>query len=496
MSYINNLTIHERKYGGARSATAILTDMVMAHMTAARLESCTGGTLAAGSGAAGFSSISIDTRTLHPGDLFFAIRGARDDGHNHVPAALHKGAAGAVVGLDYDPAGFPNDRILLRVRDTHQALKDTAAAVRREWRGTLIAITGSMGKTTTKEFAAHVLQTEFSVHRSPGNHNNLYGLPLAIFGLSPDDHIGIFEMGMSARGEIAEMCRIAAPEIGVITNVAPVHLAFFSSIEEIALAKGELAEALPPDGTLVYNADDPHVRRIADRFAGHKVSFGLSPDADARADEIETVSLQETRLRLSCSGFSRRAILPLAGLHYVMDVLPAVALADYYRIDLDQIVDSLRHLSQTHMRGQILRFAQGFTAVDDSYNSNPRALMQMIDTIAGISSCRRRILVAGEMLELGKEAEALHHSCGAWAARRGMDIVVAVQGAAKELALGAVAAGMPESQVHFFTEVNPATDFVSRNVKDGDLLLIKGSRGVHLEKMVQALRSYHTELVD
>lgn len=496
MSYINNLTVHEQKYGGARSATAILTDMVMAHMTTARLESCTGGSLAAGSVAAVFSSISIDTRTLHPGDLFFAIRGARDDGHNHIPAALRKGAAGAVVGLDYDATGFPADRILLRVRDTHQALKDTAAEVRREWRGTLIGITGSMGKTTAKEFAAHVLQTEFSVYRSPGNHNNLFGLPLAIFGLSPDDHIGIFEMGMSARGEIAEMCRIAAPEIGVITNVAPVHLAFFSSIEEIALAKAELAEALPPDGTLVYNADDPHVSRIADRFAGHKISFGLSGDADVRADEIETVSLQETRLRLSCSGFSRRAILPLAGLHYVMDVLPGVALADNYRIELDQIVDSLRHLSQTHMRGQILRFAQGFTVVDDSYNSNPRALMQMIDTVAGIASCRRRILVAGEMLELGKEAEALHYSCGAWAARRGMDIVVAVQGAAKELALGAVAAGMPESQVHFFTEVNPASDFISRNVQDGDLLLVKGSRGVHLEKMIQALRSYHTELVD
>ena len=496
MSYINNFTVHERKYGGARSTTGLLTDIVMANMTAARLESCTGGNLASGSRIAAFSGISIDTRTLHPGDLFFAIRGAKDDGHNHIPAALRKGAAGAVAGPDYDATSFPSDRILLRVRDTHQALKDTAAEVRREWRGTLIGITGSMGKTTTKEFATHVLQTEFSVYRSPGNYNNLYGLPLAIFGLSPDDHIGIFEMGMSARGEIAEMCRIASPEIGVITNVAPVHLAFFGSLEEIALAKGELAEALPPGGTLVYNADDPYVRRIADRFAGHRISFGLSPDADVRADEIETVSLQETCFRLSCSGFARRAILPLAGLHYVMDVLPAVALADYYRINLEQIVDSLRHLSHTHMRGQILRFAQGFTVVDDSYNSNPRALMQMIDTIAGIASCSRRILVAGEMLELGKEAEALHYSCGTWAAMHGMDIVVAVQGAARELALGAVAAGMPESHVHFFNEVSPASDFISRSVKEGDLLLVKGSRGVHLEKMIHALRSYHRELVD
>jgi UDP-N-acetylmuramoyl-tripeptide--D-alanyl-D-alanine ligase len=433
---------------------------------------------------------------MNRGDLFYAIRGRNDDGHRHIPAALEKGAIGVVAEAAFDRRRYPSDRVLLQVEDTHQALKDTASEVRREWRGSLIGVTGSMGKTTTKEFAAQVLKTEFSVYRTPGNFNNLYGVPLAIFGLSPDDHIGIFEMGMSAPGEIAEMCRIALPSLGVITNIAPVHLEFFGSIEEIARAKGELAAGLPPDGTLIYNADDPRVCKIAAGFPGNKISFGLSHDAAVRADALETVGLQETRFRLSCAGVSRRAILPLAGLHYVRNALPAVALAHHYRISLDQTVEGLRHLSQADMRGRILRFQDGFTVIDDSYNSNPQALMQMIDMICGVQSFRRRILVAGEMLELGRASGSLHYECGERAAQRGIDFLVAVQGEAREIARGALAQGMDENQVHFFTEVNPANDFVTRNVRPGDLLLIKGSRGVHLETFVRALRSYHMELAN
>jgi len=495
-SYINNLTLHDRRYAELRASSAILMDLVMNHFSVKQIEEATGGLLLSGSKAASVSGISIDTRTLRPADLFFAIRGIRNDGHDFIAAALEKGAAGVVVdGGFLPPADFPAGKILLRVENTHEALKDFAAAVRRKWRGSLVGITGSMGKTTTKEFMAQVLQTEFSVYRSPGNLNNLYGLPLAIFGLSPEDHIGIFEMGMSAPGEIAEMCRIALPDTGIITNVAPVHLEFFDSIDSIARAKAELAEGLPAGGTLIYNADDPLVSGIAARFAGDKVSFGLSEGADIRAEEIEITGLTETRFRLVCSGANRRAILPLCGAHYVMNALPAVALAHRYDIDLEQIVESLRHLRQAHMRGQILLFREGFAVIDDSYNSNPQALMQMIDTLVRIPRYARRILVAGEMLELGKDAAALHRQCGAQAAQRGVDIVVGVQGAAREIARGAVSAGMPDTQVHFFTEVNPAVDFVYRKVQPGDLVLIKGSRGIHLEKMVQALRSGFTEMV-
>ena len=495
-SYINNPTLHDRKYGGVRPPTAILMDLIMTHLTAAQVEAATGGTLVSGSRGASLSGISIDTRTLRPADLFFAIRGARHDGHDHVAAALQKGAAGVVVDHQYQAyETFPANRILLRVANTHEALKDLAAEVRRQWRGSLVGITGSMGKTTTKEFMAQVLQTEFSVYRSPGNYNNLFGLPLAIFGLSPEDHIGIFEMGMSAPGEIAEMCRIALPDVGVITNVAPVHLQFFESVSAIARAKGELAEGLGAGGLLIYNADDRLVCEIADGFEGDKVSFGTRPDADIRVEDITLAGLTETRFRLICDGVRRRALIPLCGAHYVINALPAVALACRYSIDIEQIVESLRHLQQAHMRGQVLHFREGFTLIDDSYNSNPRALMQMIETLSSVPQFSRRILVAGEMLELGNDAPIWHRECGRYAAERGVDIVVGVQGMAREITAGAAAAGMSDSQIFFFTEVNPAIDFLHRHVQPGDLVLIKGSRGVHLEKMVQALRSGYSEMV-
>ncbi len=496
MSYINSRTVHDLRHGGVGLLSAILADVVMAKMTVEQVEACTNGVLVSGSREALISGVSIDTRTLHPGDLFFAIRGTRNDGHRYVQPALSKGAQGAVVDYAYDiPHDFPPDRLLLRVEDTHRALKALAFTVRRQWKGSLAAITGSMGKTTTKEFAAQILETEYSVYRSPGNFNNLFGLPLAIFGLSPDDHIGIFEMGMSARGEIDEMCRIAAPAIGIITNVAPVHLAFFESLEDIARAKAELADALPREGMLIYNCDDPLVREIGHRFAGKKASFGMSPEADVRAFDLQVASLHETRFRLSCGGLSGRAVIPLGGAHFVMNALPAVALAIHYQMDLDQIIEALRHLRQAAARGQILHFREGFTVIDDSYHSNPRALRSMLETFAGLTGYRRRILVAGEMLELGETSGQLHYECGRFAARCGTDVVVAVQGAAKDLARGAIDAGLAVSQVHFFTEINPAIDFVTRNVRAGDLLLIKGSRGVSLEKVVQALRADHGELV-
>jgi UDP-N-acetylmuramoyl-tripeptide--D-alanyl-D-alanine ligase len=470
--------------------------MIMEQITAGQAASLTGGILVYGSPSGAFTGVSIDSRTLRAGDVFFAIRGSQHDGHQFVDAVLAKGASGVVVDRGFEiPQPFPADRILLQVDDTHQALKDVAAEVRRRWRGSLIGITGSVGKTTAKEFLYRVLQTEFSVYRSPGNFNNLFGLPLAIFGLSPEDHIGIFEMGMSAPGEIAEMCRIARPDIGVITNIAPVHLEFFRDLEEIAQAKGELADGLRPDGTLVYNADDPLVTGIAGRFPGNRISFGLSPDADVRAEEVEVAGLEETRFRLTCGGVTWPAMIPLGGAHYLMNALPAVALGRHYRIEMTQILEGLRNLQQAPMRGQILRFAEGFALIDDSYNSNPRALSQMIHTLSAARTYRRRILVAGEMLELGPGAAALHYQCGAQAARQAIDIVVGVQGAAREIVRGAAEGGIAEARALFFTQVEPASDFVSRLLREGDIVLIKGSRAVHLERMVQTLCAHHRERV-
>jgi UDP-N-acetylmuramoyl-tripeptide--D-alanyl-D-alanine ligase len=346
-----------------------------------------------------------------------------------------------------------------------------------------------MGKTTTREFTAHVLRGKFSVYRAPGNYNNLFGLPLALFGLDRSHEMGIFEMGMSAPGEIAEMCRIAAPSAGIITNVAPVHLAFFGSLDDIARAKCELADALPPDGTLIYNADDRLVGKIAARFEGQKISFGFSESADVYADQIEIVSLDETRFRLSCDGVVLKATIPFAGAHYVMDALAGVALGSRYSIPPELMAESLASLQQPAMRGRTLRFRQGFAVIDDSYNSNPRALMNMIEVLSRIPSFARRILVAGEMLELGKDSDSLHFECGVFAAKQKVDMVVGIQGAAREIVRGAVESGIPESQAHFFADADAAAGFVNNAVRDQDLVLIKGSRGVHTEKIVHSMRS-------
>ena len=462
----------------------------MFKLSAKEVESGTNGRLVAGPAETIFSSVSIDTRTLGEGAVFFAIRGPNHDGHRFIPTALSKGALGFVVAEDYEFSGtLPSDRVLIKAADTHEALKYLAMSVRRSWPGTLVAITGSMGKTTTREFAAQLLESARSVYQTPGNYNNLFGLPLALFGLSLEHEIGIFEMGMSAPGEIAEMCRIAKPVVGIITNVAPVHMEFFESLERITQAKGELAAALPTEGTLIYNADDPHVQAIADRYPGHKISFGCSEKADVRAENIEIINLGKTRFRLSLEGITRTAVIPFAGAHYVMNVLPAVALGRLKKMAVAQILEKIETLRQAAMRGQILSFRDGFTLIDDSYNSNPRALMQMIEVLTGVPSFKRRILVAGEMLELGVESDSMHAECGSFASDRKVDFVIGVQGAARALVQAAIDSGIPELQARFFGDADSAADYVGDILQSGDLLLIKGSRSVHTERIVQSLRS-------
>ena len=463
----------------------------MFKLSAGEIESGTEGTLVQGARETILSGVSIDTRSLNPGSIFFAIRGPNQDGHRFIPDALAKGALGVVVEQGYDSGGeFPNDRILIKVADTHQALKSLARAVRLGWPGTLVAITGSMGKTTTREFATQLMQSKFPVYQTPGNYNNLFGLPLALLGLDSNYQMGIFEMGMSVAGEISEMCRIATPAIGIITNVAPVHLEFFDSIENIAHAKGELAQGLPSDGTLIYNIEDPLVRGIADRFPGRKISFGISGTADIRAENIEIIDLNQTRFQLTYARHSDTAFLPFAGSHYVMNALPGIALCSLFNIAPEQVVESLGRLQAVAMRGRIVRFRNNIAVIDDSYNSNPRALTQMIEGLAKMPFFSRRILIAGEMRELGSNSRQLHSECGAYAVRQGMDMVIGIQGDAQEIVQSAIESGLPESQAHFFADSEAAIDFVNSSVRPGDLILVKGSRGVHTEKIVKGLSSH------
>ncbi|MBI4482481.1 MAG: UDP-N-acetylmuramoyl-tripeptide--D-alanyl-D-alanine ligase [Acidobacteria bacterium] len=430
------------------------------------------------------ASLSIDSRTVLPGELFFAIPGPRFDGHQFVAAAAEKGAVGAVVSRDIP--SFPGVRI--RVADTHRALRELASHVRARWDGTMVGVTGSSGKTSTKEYIAELLSDFYAVHRSPGNLNNLYGLPLSLYGLDVSHQVAVFEMAMNHPGEIAELCAIAHPQVGVLTNVNPVHLGFFRSLEHIAEAKGELIRALPPDGMAIYNQDDPLVRGAVDRFQGRKIPFGLDSGAAVRATEVSYCGLTHTALTLHLDSFSGRARLNLLGRHNVYNALAAAAVAFALGVPAAEIALRLSRLRPYALRGVVLAFAAGFSLLDDSYNSNPNALKELVRTVASQGSFLRKIVVAGEMLELGDYARSLHQHCGRDIGTSGVDWLIGVQGEARTLAAAAIRAGMPEDRVRFFETADEAADYLLGFLREGDLVLVKGSRGVRTDRIVERLK--------
>jgi UDP-N-acetylmuramoyl-tripeptide--D-alanyl-D-alanine ligase len=437
------------------------------------------------------AGVSIDSRAVGRGQLFVAIRGPRHDGHDFVPAALHAGAEAAVVASDR-LAGFDGAirGRLFAADDTLAALQGLARAVRRAWGRRIAAVTGSVGKTTTKEILAALLGAKFRVLKSEGNLNNEYGLPLTLLRLEPEDEGAVVELGMSHRGELRRLAEIAEPEVGVVTRVAPVHLEFFASIDEIALAKRELIEGLAgSDSVAVLNADDPRVARFADVARGRVLTFGCGAKAQFRAEDIQDHGAAGSEFEFVSPGERARLALALPGRHSIENALAALAAASVWGIGIGDAAEVLRNIRVGEMRGKLLQFAAGFALINDSYNSNPVAFAAMIDLLKKTGNYRRRILAAGEMLELGPDSARLHHEAGSYAASKRLDCVVAVQGNALQIVNGAVEAGMPASQAHFFADSSAAAEFVTGFVRPGDLLLVKGSRGVKMERIVDALRA-------
>jgi UDP-N-acetylmuramoyl-tripeptide--D-alanyl-D-alanine ligase len=441
---------------------------------------------------------SIDSRTVEPGELFFAVKGERLDGHDFVRQALSRGAIAAVVRKDelaryWDPAG------LLAVDDTLVALQTLATAVRKIWGKTAIGITGSMGKTTTKEAMAHLLAIKYRVHRTKGNFNNHFGLPLGLLTLEPEYDLAVVEMGMSHAGEIAALARIALPNQAVVTNVAPVHLESFDSIAGIARAKYELIEALPHGGTAVLNADDEYVCQFGRDFKGKVVMFGLKPTAcvpaDVRAENIQVVGLEGTRFDLIGREVRQPVHSPLLGTHNVYNVLAAAAIALEHGITPSEIAGALPFLQPADKRGQVVQLGN-ITVLYDCYNSSPKALMAAVDTL-GAMPARRRIVVAGEMLELGATGEQLHRECGRYIAgnaagnaagsRAGskLDFLLGVRGLAKPMVEAAREAGM---KAEFVATPEEAGEWLACETREGDVVLLKASRGVKLEKALETWR--------
>jgi UDP-N-acetylmuramoyl-tripeptide--D-alanyl-D-alanine ligase len=415
---------------------------------------------------------SIDSRTLVAGDVFFALRGPAHDGHEYVPQVLARGAAAAFVDHPTGAAGLQ-----LQVADTTVALQQLGSGLRQRWGGTVVGVTGSAGKTTTKDTIATLVSAAFTTGRTIGNLNNHYGVPLSLLRLPDNCSVAIIEMGMNHAGEIRELAQMARPEIGVVTNVGWAHAENFpDGVAGIAAAKRELIDELPPGGIAILNADDVYVRGFADRHPGRSILFGLSPDAEVRAENVEL--LLEGGAKFRALGVEFQS--PLTGRHEISNVLAGIAVADALGIAPEKLRDAVRHLAPGEMRGERSE-RNGVLIINDSYNANPEAMKSMLELLAG-TPARRRIAVLGEMLELGHEGDRLHRCIGRFLAEQGIDAVVGIRGAARLLVEEAVQAGLSGGAAYFFSTPEEAGDFLRGYAQPGDAVLFKGSRGVAVEK--------------
>ncbi len=431
---------------------------------------------------------SIDSRTIGSGELFFAVKGERVDGHDFVAAALENGAAGAVVSQHWLPPDEMDACRLLRVPESEDcvlsAMQTLAHRVRQSWGGRVIGVTGSAGKTTTKEATAAVLAARFRVLKSEGNLNNHFGLPLQLLRLEPEHEVAVLEMGMNHAGEIAALAKIAEPDWAVVTNVAAVHLEHFSEgIAGIAAAKKELVDALPEDGVALLNFDDDQVAAFARGRVERVVFYGTRVGADVRAENVRDVGEGGVRFEAVWGGERAEVQLRLLGRHNVLNALAAIATGLRSEIPLEECARALGGLEAGDRRGEVLVW-RGARLVNDCYNSNPRALDSMVDALRAIEA-ERHVVIAGEMLELGPEGEALHRACGLRMAERGVDAVVGVRGLAEALVEGAREGGV---EAVFVATPEEAGAWMREHVRAGDAVLLKASRGVRLERALLAVR--------
>lgn len=426
---------------------------------------------------------SIDSRTLHPGELFVAVKGERMDGHDFVLQSLEKGAAAAVVRRDA-LTRYPVKTRLMAVDDTLIALQTLASAVRRLWGKPLIGVTGSTGKTTTKEAVAHVLSSRFRVLKSEGNFNNHFGLPLMLLKIEPEHDVAVIEMGMSHAGEIAALARIAQPEIGVVTNVAPVHLEFFDSMAGIARAKYELIEALPAGGTAVLNGDDEYVSQFGRDFHGKAVMYGLGANADVRAENIQAHGPDGSAFEVVVGSCREKAELHLVGTHNIYNALAAVTAGLERGMSPSEAVAALSSLVPADKRGQVVKLGN-ITLIDDCYNCNPKALEAMVDALAAMPA-KRRVAIVGAMLELGPAGELLHRQAGEHIAKKKIDVLLGVRGEAQAMVAAAREAGI---RAEFVATPEEAGEWLAREARDGDIVLLKASRGVKLERALETWKS-------
>ena len=450
-------------------------------------EAC-GGTLLSGDPSRVIDGFSIDTRTLAAGDLFIALRGERFDGHTFIRDALAKGASGVMVDRGFAwPADTPG--VAIAVGDTLRALQALAAAVRRTSGTRVVAVTGSAGKTTTKEVTAEFLSARYRVFRNKGNLNNHIGLPLSLLELRHAPDVAVVELGMNHPGEIRTLIEIARPDVRVWTNVGDAHLGFFGTADAIADAKAEVLESAAPGDVVIANADDARVMERVRRFAGRTITFGIERPADVKAEDVEDLGVDGMRARVIAPQGERALATPLLGRGNLANVLAATAVALHFDVRLDDVADRAAHLQAAYHRGEVIRLANGVTVIDDSYNSSPSALHRALDVVARSTGYPRKAAVLGEMLELGDHASDLHERCGESAGRVGLAWLIAVGGEpAAALARAASRAGLPLEGVLHVPNSAEAAEAALARVRPGDLVLVKGSRGIGTDRVVERMK--------
>jgi UDP-N-acetylmuramoyl-tripeptide--D-alanyl-D-alanine ligase len=430
-----------------------------------------------------FDRFNFDSRRSCPGELFFALKAERD-GHSFIPHARKMGAAGAVVSEPV--AAAESTFAIIQVGDTLEALQELGHSVLKDYPVRIIGITGSIGKTSTKAFAAAVLGTRLEVLESEKNYNNHIGVPLSLLRLNSRHQAAVLEMGMSSPGEILRLTEIAPPDLAVITNIQPVHLEFFSSIEEIARGKKEILDGMPPGGTAVLNGDDERTRKIAAGFKGKTLLFGSAPDCHIRATDIRINGMEGIDLGFNFSGEKGSVRLPFFYRSYVYNFLAAAAVGSVFGIPLKEVREAGERLQALPMRGQLIRL-RNMDVVDDTYNSNPSALQSALESLAAVGA-PRHVAVLGDMLELGPEEDRFHTEAGKQAHRLGWDCLITIGPLSRSMAEGARKAGMKKENIHIFDDADEVNRSAGKLFRRGDLILVKGSRGIRTDKIVEFLR--------
>jgi UDP-N-acetylmuramoyl-tripeptide--D-alanyl-D-alanine ligase len=450
----------------------------------------TGGRLLQGEEKALLQGISTDSRMVAEGELFIALKGPHFDGHHFALKAMEKKAGGVLI--EEDRAGDIRwngyrPKAVIVVKDTLRALGDLARDRRRKYRTPVVALTGSNGKTTTKEMISACLETTFPILKTEANLNNLIGLPLTLLNLTEKERVVVLEMGMNVPGEVRRLTEIAEPDVGLITNIQKVHLEGMGSLERLKEEKGELFRRMRRDGTILVNQNDPHVIDLATEFSGQKITFGVEKSADVMAREIEVRGAQGTSFKLIVEGEKLEVILPLLGRHSVPNALAAIAVASLFGIELKKAKEALEHFRPFPMRMEVVHLEGGKTLINDAYNANPRSMEVALETLAEVKGKGRAIAVLGDMLELGDFKDEAHQQLGEKIKELSIDLLLILGEKAPLVVESAIRHGFEAKKARVLESHSEAIEILKEVTQEGDWILVKGSRRMAMEKIVQGL---------